>query len=222
MNPEAQAFHSNHLRTLVCFALKQEAAPFRRRAAGRADVDILITGVGQENARAAMNRFLARALPGRVFTCGFAGALNPSLALGDMLFETNDAPLAAVLAGVKAKPARFYCAERIVVTALEKAALRRSSSADAVEMESAVIQALCCERGIPCVTLRVVLDTAGQDLPLDFNRLAKPDLSLSPAKLALALASSPRKLPALLRLRKDARLAAQRLAEVLARVTGPR
>lgn len=221
MNPDAQTPKPDQRRTLVCFALKQEAAPFEKLAAGHTEVAVLLTGVGQQNARAAVSRLLADEPPVRVFTCGLAGALNPSLALGDVLFETPDTLLAATLLGAGARPARFHCSAHIVVTAVAKAALRRSTGADAVEMESAEVQALCRERGIPCVTLRVVLDTAGEDLPLDFNRLARSDLSPSPARLALALARSPRKLPALLRLRTDARHAAQRLADLLARVIWP-
>jgi len=88
-------------------------------------------------------------------------------------------------------------------------------------MESAVIHAICRERGIPCATVRVILDPAGEDLPLNFNVLAKPDLSLDYGKLALAIAKSPRGVGALLKLQKSARFAAERLAAVLGKITFP-
>ncbi|HZL12671.1 MAG TPA: hypothetical protein VFC85_00870 [Verrucomicrobiae bacterium] len=41
--------------TLICFALKEEAAPFRKIAAGNAAtaqaVSILLTGIGRQNAK---------------------------------------------------------------------------------------------------------------------------------------------------------------------------
>jgi nucleoside phosphorylase len=173
-----------------------------------------------------------------VLTCGFAGGLNPDLKLGDVVFETEfffsrsrgdetqtnqnlETPYVVsynkiVAAG--AKPAKFFCAERIATTVAEKKKLRAESGADAVEMESAAIHAVCRERGIPCATMRVISDTANEDLPLDFNALAKPDMNLDYGKLAWAIARSPGKIGALLKLRKQTRFAAERLAVVLVKL----
>ncbi len=85
-------------------------------------------------------------------------------------------------------------------------------------MESAAIHAVCAERGIPCATVRVISDTANEDLPLNFNTLAKPDKSLDYGKLFLAIAKSPGKIRALMKLQKQTRFAAERLAEVLGRI----
>jgi len=63
--------------------------------------------------------------------------------------------------------------------------------------------------------VRVISDSAREDMPLDFNRLSNPDLSLNYGKLTRAIAKSPGKIPALMRLQKNCRFAAKRLAEVL-------
>ena len=73
--------------TLICFALREEAAPFRKLAAGRADFSILIVGIGRQNAEKSVRDFLATQAPERVLTCGFAGGLNPDLKLGEVVFE---------------------------------------------------------------------------------------------------------------------------------------
>ena len=36
---------------LICFALKEEAAPFRKIAAGKTGITILLTGIGRQNGR---------------------------------------------------------------------------------------------------------------------------------------------------------------------------
>jgi len=73
--------------TLICFALKEEAAPFHKIAAHRPGVFTVITGIGRQNAEKSMRNMLASCSPEMVLTCGFAGGLNPELKLGDVVFE---------------------------------------------------------------------------------------------------------------------------------------
>ncbi len=238
--------------TLVCFALKGEASPFRKIAAGNSGFAILITGIGRRNAGKSVREFLAGgasvpasrlvsslALPELVLSCGFAGGLNPDLKLGDVVFEISgsrgnetqiksgkqsETPYVVSyekLVAAGAKPAKFFSADHVAVTGAEKKKLRDETGADAVEMESAAIHAVCRERGIPCITVRVISDTANEDLPLDFNAVAKPDKSLDCGKLFLAIAKSPGKIAALMKLQKQTRFAAERLAQVLAKITCP-
>jgi nucleoside phosphorylase len=233
--------------TLVCFALNEEAAPFQEMAAGKTEISTLITGIGRKNAEKSVREFLAGgasvlasrqhaltsqnrlagtlAPPELVLTCGFAGGLNPELKLGEVVFELSDSeirnPQSAIrnhLLAAGAKPAKFFCADRVAITVAEKKKSRAETGADAVEMESAVIHTICCEREIPCATVRVILDIASEDLPLDFNALARPDMTLDYGKLALAIARSPGKIGALQRLQKNCRFAADQLADVLAKL----
>jgi nucleoside phosphorylase len=208
---------------LICFALKEEAAPFRKIVAGKSGISILIVGIGRENAEKTVRKFLAESSPELVLTCGFAGGLNPDLKLGEVVFEIGNrkSEIGNQLLAAGAKPAKFFCADRIATTVAEKKKLRAETGADVVEMESAAIQAVCAERGIPCATVRVISDTADEDLPLDFNALAKPDKSLDFGKLFLAIAKSPGKIGALIQLQKKTSFAAKQLADVLAKITFP-
>jgi nucleoside phosphorylase len=210
--------------TLICFALKEEAAPFRRKMAAIPGAGYLLTGIGQQRAEDAVRYFLAHPIgdfPDLVFTCGFAGGLNSDLKIGEVVFETSDESLRAKLLAANVMPAKFFCADRIATTVAEKQKLRAETGADAVEMESAAIHAVCRERGIPCATVRVISDTADEDLPLDFNALAKPDKSIDFGKLAWAIAKSPGKIGALMALQKKTKFAAEQLAAVLAKVVFP-
>ena len=210
---------SRQVQNLVCFALKEEAGAFRRLTADREDVSILITGIGWKNSERTLIERLNNLTPRLVLTCGFAGGLDPALALGEVFCSTDDDGLRGKLTTGGAKPAKFFCAARIATTRQEKQELRRATGADAVEMESEAIHAVCRVRGIPCATVRVISDAANEDLPLDFNQLSKPDLSLDYSKLLWAIAKSPGKIPGLLRLQMNSNFAARRLAEVLTTVT---
>ena len=203
----------------MCFALKEEAGAFQKRVANRPDISILITGIGRKNSERALLERLNQFTPRFVLTCGFAGGLDPTLTAGEVVWATDDEGLRRKLSGTGLKPVKFFCAQRIATTRREKAELRRTTGADAVEMESEVIHAVCRTRGISCATVRVISDTAHEDLPLDFNQLSKTDLSLDYPKLLWAIAKSPGRIPALLRLQRNSSFAAHRLAEVLATVT---
>jgi nucleoside phosphorylase len=204
--------------TLVCFAVPFEAKPFLKFARRRSDVRVLITGMGACNAARSAGEVLRAQRPARVFTCGFAGALNPQLKCKDVVFETADALLAEKLHAAGAQTASFHCAERIAITVHEKSALRRDTNADAVEMESGVIQRLCSEAGVPCATVRAISDQADEDLPLDFNCLMTAQDKLSSAKLLFAVLKAPQRIPALLRLGRNSALAANELNRVLVAV----
>jgi len=202
--------------TLVCFAVKEEAAPFLKLAKNNPAVSVLITGMGRKNSERALVQSLPQTVPVLVLTCGFAGALDPRLKIGDVVFDADaESHLAPTLQVIGAAPAKFHCAPRVATTIAEKTALRKSTGADVVDMESEFLRQICRDKKIPSVTLRAISDSALDDLPLDFNELMTDDDTLSFSRLALALMKSPRKIPELMQLQKNTRLAAQKLAGVL-------
>lgn len=206
-------------KTWVTFAVKEEAGPFRKRLPAGAPVRVLLTGMGKRNAERAVRAALERERPGLVVSSGFAGGLNPAWSTGTVLYDgTAPQELAERLEAAGAKRGRFCCVDRVAATASEKKLLFEKTGADAVEMESEEIGAVCREKQVPCVTVRVVLDTAGEDLPLDFNQVLTEDQRLDFTRLAVALAKSPGKIPALAGLRRQSAASAARLAEVLAAV----
>ncbi|MEW6303762.1 MAG: hypothetical protein AB1705_09840 [Verrucomicrobiota bacterium] len=201
---------------LVCFAVKEEAAPFRRSWGGDPRVRILITGMGFSNTERAVRSELNNMKPCVVITSGFAGGLNPDWQTGQVVFDAPETPqLAAALAATGAFAARFHCATRVAATADEKRALRESTGCDVVEMESGTIREICRSRLIPSLTIRVISDAVDENLPLDFNQLMTADQRMDFAKLALALLKSPGKIPALMRFQKRLQQAANNLAGAL-------
>jgi len=203
--------------TLVCFAVKEEAKPFTQLIGSQPQVRIMLTGIGPRNAERAIRTALAQQKPERVLTSGFAGGLRPDLAAGTVVFSADkETGWEAALLATGAQPARFHCVERVATTVEQKRALWQATGADAVDMESQVICALCREQQIPSAIVRVILDTADANLPLDFNQFLTADQQLDIPRLTRAVLLSPRKVPALLRLQQEGKAAAQKLGEVLA------
>ena len=201
-------------RVLFCFAVEQEA-----KFVSQPGMELLITGIGRENAERTLHRAIKRQPPQLVLTCGFAGGLNPFLAAGTVVFSADeDAGLSPALLAAGACPVRFHFSHRVATTAAEKQSLWEATGADAVEMESEIIRAICRAHEIPSATVRVISDAAHETLPLDFNVFMTADQTLNYGRLILAILGSPRKIPAILRLQRQTQMAAKNLARVLSAV----
>ncbi len=201
---------------LVCFAVKEEAKFFLPRQSRAGSVQAWITGMGRKNAAESIREAVAAVEPECILTCGFAGGLNPALGLGEVVFDYDfDAGVAEPLTNLGAVSAKFHCSKRVAISAEEKRVLWESTGADAVEMESSVIRNLCHEWKIPSATIRVISDTANDDLPLDFNALMTSDDRIHFGKLALAILKSPQKISRLISFQRQTMTAARELGRVL-------
>ncbi len=182
----------------VLFALEREAAPFRRRLRGRADVVVRVSGVGRVAARAATVKLLEDVKPACVIAAGFCGALAPDLRVGDIVTSP-----------------RIVTVDRLVATPATKSQLRAESGADAVDMESAAVEAVCRDGGIPFQAVRVVSDTADTALSPELVRLLAGG-SVSVPRAVAALLRRPALLSEFRRLGRDTAVAARTLASALA------
>jgi adenosylhomocysteine nucleosidase len=143
---------------------------------------------------------------------GFCGALDPALEIGDIIVSGTD--VQSALPFVRGE---ILSADRVAVTVAEKRTLREQTGAVAVEMESAAVAAKAREWGVPFRCIKVVSDTAREDMPLDFNRYRDAAGRFSRGRIALAALGRPfRAIPALLELDRNCRRAAEKLGEFLA------
>jgi adenosylhomocysteine nucleosidase len=223
---------------LVTFALETECSPWRKlrrferegagtygTVIGGAEVRVVVTGMGDESARGAVGRALAQR-PDICISSGLAGGLRPQYAVGDVFAARtvlqapggrvmrSDAALLQASQRAGARTAATLCtAQRMLVTAAEKRDL--GTDADAVDMESFSIMDEAAQRGIPAVTIRAISDVAGEDLPMDFNTVLDARGGIRYGRLAARLLRSPQRLPAMLRLGKASRGAAETLSRFL-------
>jgi nucleoside phosphorylase len=107
--------------------------------------------------------------------------------------------------------------DRVAVTAAEKRGLRERTGAAVIEMESAAVAAKAREWGLPFRCIKVVSDTAAEDMPLDFNLYRDSAGRFSRSRIALAALRRPfSAIPGLLRLDRNCRHAADKLGEFFA------
>src|SRR5262245_37768978 len=105
------------VKTLVFFAVKDEARFFRPPP----NCIVHLTGIGTRAALAAAGNALALdSPPSLVLTCGFAGALNPALHVGSLIFDADDDRLRSALADLSAVQTQIHCHHRVAVTRQEK------------------------------------------------------------------------------------------------------
>lgn len=149
---------------------------------------------------------------------GFCGGLERSLAACDIFVATEVIGVGPALAPEAKrlfKKGRLLSLDRVVGPSSEKAAL--AARADAVEMEAAAVAGRAARFNIPFYAVRVITDTAQEDLPLDFNRTRSADGHFSRAKiLAAALRQPVAVLPALMKLNQRTKRAALALGDFLA------
>jgi adenosylhomocysteine nucleosidase len=148
-----------------------------------------------------------------IISTGFCGALDPALQVGNIVVW-GDAALAADAPFVRGE---IFSADRVAVTASEKRALRNRTGAVAVEMEAAAVKNKATAWGVPFMCIRVVSDTAADDMPLDFNRFRNADGNFSRTRIALAAMARPfSAMPGLMELDRNCRRASRALGDFLA------
>ena len=128
-------------------------------------VIVALTGIGTVSAEKCTRALLAAHRPRWLLSAGYAGALDPALAHGELFLATNfTAP--ELLARSPARRGTLTTQPRTAETPQEKAALARATGAQAVDMETSAIARVCAEHGVPMLSLRVISDTAFARIPV--------------------------------------------------------
>jgi adenosylhomocysteine nucleosidase len=182
---------------------------------------MVANGPGTRLAGDAVEFALYEARPDGVLSIGFCGAVDPALKPGDIVVAAEVADGAATWkTAPPAVPGRNFYSGRVVtldrVAGLEeKRAL--AGRALAVNMEDAAVAERAARLGVPFCSIRAVMDGAGQDFFLDFNKLRDSSGRFSRGLILKAALAQPRRaLPELIRLERQGRIAARALGEFIA------
>lgn len=159
-----------------------------------------------------------------LISTGFCGALDPNLAVGDIvagscvLDPDRHREFSARVPQSKRghRTGTVISVDRVAGTPGEKRALR-AAGGSAVEMEAAGVAERAVEWHVPFYCVRAVSDTAEQGFGIDFNSMRDAQGRFERRQIARAALRRPfSHIPELIRLDKGCRRAAEALGEFLA------
>lgn len=181
---------------------------------------LVADGPGAVLAGHAAAEALSRASVRCILSTGLCGALDGSLAPGDLVhagevFDGRGRRWPALDPDAGTRPVRLLSVDRVAATADEKRSLAAATGAEAVEMEAAGVAAEAARHGWPFYCLRVVSDGAEEELPMDFNLYRDSDGRFSRLRIAAACALRPWAVPPLLRFERRCRKSAGILGDCL-------
>ena len=180
---------------------------------------LLANGPGPKLAARAVNAAREREKLDALISVGFCGALDPELAPCDIFIATQvigtGSPLVPARLSRPHKAGTLLSLDRVACTAVEKTELRKMG-ADVVEMEAGAVAQRAEHYNIPFYAIRVVTDTAQEDLPMDFNRVRGPEGRFDRAKIIRAAIRRPQLIPGLMKLNQRCNAAAQTLGDFIA------
>ena len=229
------------MKVLVTYAVETEFAPWRRlrdlekvqiggvevhrSQVGRAMVDFLVTGMGAANARRAAESVISKEYAFCIVS-GFAGALKSHVKPGDVvapekaISSGSGRPILCernLFRGAKQDGAieitALLTTDHVVATAEEKAAL--APFAEAVDMESYAVLEASREKGVPALAIRVISDAFDRDMPVNIDTIVDDKGNVRIGGVVRYIAQHPLVLPALVRLGRDSKTAAESMANFL-------
>ncbi len=221
-------------RVLVLAPMGMELRPLIKRLHGRrsevdgvkvfegrqrsAEVIVSQIGVGPATAAGATERLLARFAVDHVVVSGIAGGIDPSATIGSVVTpavvldvasgrEYHPSPLGSMTAAGK-----IGTVDEVIVDPARLAGLV-DQGVIALEMESAGVGPVCESHGVPWSVVRVISDRPddGYTDPSVLGVL-RPDGSTDLAAALKLMATKPNRVPGLMRLGRDASMAAAKAA----------
>jgi adenosylhomocysteine nucleosidase len=187
----------------IIFAAMHTEAKAIRKGLGR-EAPIHVIGIGGKSIPSPAELAMADA----IILAGFAGALDPTLKVGDLVLDTD-----LELPNLPFRRGRIHGSNKLIASSSEKTVLFRATGAIAVDMETLAVQSLGRQMGLPFIGLRAITDTAEDALDPALLRFTNSFGGVKPLSLATTLARQPSLVPTLLHLGRCAKIAGRSLSE---------
>ena len=146
-----------------------------------------------------------------IVLAGLAGALDPTLAIGDVVIDSD----IGVASTPSVRRGKIYASDHLISTAAEKQRLFQESGCLAVDMESRIVREMAKSMRLPLLHVRAISDASVDNVsPRVLNWIDDVGRPRT-AELLAGLALHPRQIPAMIRLNRNSRLALRRLAQFI-------
>lgn len=178
----------------------------------------VVTGVGAQRAVRALEAAVSERRPDLVVSAGFAGALDPSLRVGDVVRASRVIDEQGGTETVADGDGRTLLSLDRVASVEEKRRLHAATAAHAVDMESLALARRARELGVRFAAIRAISDPADFALPPESERWVGPEGAPRVGEVMRWAGVRPSRIALLLRLKSHADLAGRRLAEAFASV----
>jgi adenosylhomocysteine nucleosidase len=193
---------------------EQEAGGRRFRFFEKDDVVLVCGGIGAEAARRAAEAVIALYAPKVIWSAGFAGALDPGLRVGDII-----QPRRVINAGDGSsvdlnRGGGVLVTFSAVASAAQKAKLRDSFGAQAVDMEAASVARAAEARGVGFAVVKVISDEFDFSFPA-MERFVDPSGRFLEGRFTRFVALRPWLWPRVLRLARNSGRASRALCDWL-------
>jgi adenosylhomocysteine nucleosidase len=188
------------------------------------------SGMGRDRARRALVEVAGKWDLKEVISIGYAGALDPSLEIGDLVvadqvIEMDSSQLEKEIKSYSLDKEIFkttaevhrrilLTVDRVAATPQEKKQLREKYSAVAVDMETSALVEKAQERDLAFVSVRAITDKADQEL-IDCAHLVEEDGEVSKLKAGWHVITHPGDLKSMIELGQHAKTATANLTEFL-------
>jgi len=174
---------------LPAYGFKQVGGWWMRQSAGVRWV-ALSFGIGEQAVNTRLKQAIEKERPQQLIVVGFAGALDPSLHIGDAariecVMNQNDiafnlmtmttVPEHQSAATPSADHARLLTVNEPLITAKAKQDYRAKTACSMVDMESFHIASLAAQMNIPLQIYRSISDEAKDEIPPEVMRWVKSD-----------------------------------------------
>ena len=211
--------------------LRIEGAGFSAREGGLEGRRLVIveSGAGCEAAASATEALIGGHEPQWVISAGFAGGLHENVSQGDILLADEIVDTTGRKFDIDLKLdretfaqqrhlhiGRLLTAPRVIHDSQEKQSLGRRHDALAVDMESIAVADVCRDQKTRFLSVRIISDAVGHELPKDIDYLVKRRTTAGRLGAAAgAILRRPSSIKDMWQLKEDALVASERLANFL-------